>query len=79
MFFNLLVGVDAHDEVVAHQLGLAEGIGVPKVDHVVAAVTPNANLKQNSICHDFFENKFFNSKYFVEVFQFRRKSVKKQL
>ena len=42
MLGDLLVRVDPHDEVVTHGLGLAEGVGVAEVDHVVAAVAPNA-------------------------------------
>ena len=41
---DLLVGVDADHEVGAHLLGLAERVGVAEVDHVVAAVAPDAGL-----------------------------------
>jgi len=44
VLFDLGVSVDPDDQVVAHQLGLAEGVGVAEVDHVVASIAPNADL-----------------------------------
>ncbi len=40
----LLVRVNADQEVVAHGLGLPQGVGMAEVDHVVAAVAPDPGL-----------------------------------
>ena len=66
MFLDLLVGVDAHDEVVAHHLGLTKRIGVPKVNHVVTPVAPNANLKQDQFVKTYFEVLLRQFSYFVK-------------
>ena len=49
VLFNLCICVNSHDQVVAHQLGLTEGVGVAKVYHVVATVTPHSDLKRNQL------------------------------
>ena len=40
---NLFVCVDPDHEVVAHGLGLPQGVGVTEMNHVVATVAPNPN------------------------------------
>ena len=45
MFLDFGVSVNANDEVVAHQLGLPERVGMPEVDHVVATVAPHTDLR----------------------------------
>eukprot|EP00048_Salpingoeca_helianthica_P006379 m.97768 g.97768 ORF g.97768 m.97768 type:complete len:394 (+) comp13989_c1_seq5:650-1831(+) len=41
---DLLIGVDAHNKIVAHELGLAQAVGMPKVHHIIAAIAPHAHL-----------------------------------